>query len=420
MRSTRTGRVLHVLSQRPGLTGSGVTLDALVRLASERGWDQHVIVGVPASEPVPRVGGLPADRVHPLFFGEGELDFAVPGMSDVMPYPSTRFSSMTPKQLMRYRSAWHLHLHSVLRAIRRADGSGPDVVHAHHAWLLGSMLKDVLPDVPVVTQSHATGLRQMGLCPHLADPVRAGCERNDRFLVLHGAHGRDLVSALSVPPERVQVVGAGYSTTAFHATGRSDVAGNQLLNAGKYSQAKRQPRLLDAEERLAAERPGLTLHVAGDGSGPESDALRRRMTAMPETVRLHGQVGQDRLGDLMRGSAVFVLPSFYEGLPLVLVEALSSGCRLVCTDLPGVRAELAPHLGAALELVPLPRLIGADEPVPADLPAFVDALEAALRRALNAPPLGDPARTMPKILAPFTWEAVFERVEAVWLELLAA
>ena len=42
--------VLHVLSQRPSLTGSGITLDALVR-HSLPGWQQHAVVGVPAAAP---------------------------------------------------------------------------------------------------------------------------------------------------------------------------------------------------------------------------------------------------------------------------------------------------------------------------------------------------------------------------------
>ena len=38
-----------------------------------------------------------------------------------------------------------------------------------------------------------------------------------------------------------------------------------------------------------------------------------------------------------------VLPSFYEGVPLVLAEAAACGCRLVATALPGVREALAPR-----------------------------------------------------------------------------
>ncbi len=116
----------------------------------------------------------------------------------------------------------------------------------------------------------------------------------------------------------------------------------------------------------------------------------------------------------MRRSAVCVLPSFYEGLPLVLVEALACGCRLVATELPGITERLAPHLGEALELIPLPRLIGVDTPHADDLPTFVDHLATALARAVDRPPLGDPRVSLPGALEPFTWRAVFQHTEQVW------
>jgi len=61
-------RVLHVLSQRPSLTGSGITLDALVRLAAEADWEQQAAVGVPAGGEPPMVGGLSPETIHALTF----------------------------------------------------------------------------------------------------------------------------------------------------------------------------------------------------------------------------------------------------------------------------------------------------------------------------------------------------------------
>ncbi len=407
-------RVLHLLSQRPSLTGSGVTLEAFVRHASDADWSQRVSIGVPADEPLPGVGGLAPDRIHPLLFGSRAIDFPVPGMSDVMPYRSTRFSAMSPEQLVTYRRVWRDHIGAL------ASHWAPDLVHSHHVWLMSAGLREVFGSRPIVTQCHATGLRQMALCPHLAEEVREGCRRNDRFLVLHRDHQVQLCKALDLDEGRVHVVGAGYNEALFHARGREAQRTEQtsLLYAGKYSNAKGLPQLLDAFERLRRQQPDLTLDIAGAGSGPEADALAARMAAMPGVV-LWGQVAQPRLAQLMRAADVFVLPSFYEGLPLVLVEALACACRLVSTDLAGVRSGLLPHLEPVLDRVPMPEMEGIDRPRPEALPRFVDNLTAALEHALSAPPLADPAQSMPEVLEPFTWRAVFSRVEAVWQSLLA-
>jgi len=401
-------RVLHLLCQRPSLTGSGITLDAMVRQAAVAGWEQRVVVGVPTGDNRPSVGELGAGHITPLEFGDDQLPFPVPGMSDVMPYPSSVFSSMSTEEIELYREAWLRHLGSVI------GDFAPDVIHSHHVWIMSSLLKEVAPDTPVVTHCHATGLRQMELVPALADEVRTGCARNDAFVVLHGGHAGDLARTLGVPEDWIDVVGAGYREDLFHVGGRDPDCAPALLYIGKYSAAKGLPQLLDAFERLVDGSPRLRLHIAGDGSGDEAEALRERMTAMSPRVVLHGHVGQAELAELMRRATVCVLPSFYEGLPLVLVEALACGCRLVATDLPGVVEELAPRIGAALELVDLPAMSGVDTPVPAALPAFVDRLTTALSRALDAPPLGDPTETFPEALDAFTWGAVFDRIERLW------
>lgn len=403
-------RVLHTLSQRPALTGSGTTLDALVRHGCASGWEQWAVVGVPVGDPAPAVDGLQSDRIHPLRFGGTALPFDLPGMSDVMPYPSTRFSAMTSDQLATYRRAWAEHMAPLIRDFR------PHLIHAHHLWILTSMLGDLAPGIPVVAHSHSTGLRQMELCPHLSRGVRRGCARSAAFAVLHDELADRVSRSLAVDPERVHVVGAGYRDDLFHPRGRTPSGGDQLIYVGKYSAAKGLPWLLDAVEQLAPRRPGLCLHVAGSGAGNEAEALRQRMGEMGGLVVLHGQLTQAELAIRLRLCDVCVLPSMYEGLPLVLAEALACGCRLVSTSLPGVTGQLAPHLGSALETVDMPRLQGVDVPVAGDLPAFVDRLEGALDRALDRPPvladLGSDG--LAAALAPFTWSAVFRRVEALW------
>ena len=56
------------------------------------------------------------------------------------------------------------------------------------------------------------------------------------------------------------------------------------------------------------------------------------MLSMAPAVTLHGQLNQPQLAVLMRRCGVCVLPSFYEGLPLVLIEAAACGCRIVAAE----------------------------------------------------------------------------------------
>ncbi len=412
-----SGRILHLLSQRPSRTGSGVTLDSLVRLAGRSGWRQQAVVGVPVSEIQPALGDLDSSAIHPVFFtssfGSGsaadrqpDLDFPVPGMSDVMPYCSSVWSTLSAEQLDDYRSVWRDHLQEVVAAFK------PDLIHTNHIWLLSSLIKQIAPDIPTVASCHATGLRQMELCPGLKDEVVAGCRRIDQFCVLRRDHRDQLAASLDISLDRITVTGAGYRQELFFPGDGMEAQDGQLLYIGKYSEAKGLPWLLDAVERLAAVHPGLRLHVAGSGAGAEAEALLVRMEKMAPLVVLHGQIEQPALADLMRQCAVCVLPSFYEGVPLVLVEAAACGCRIVSTALTGVIEQIQPHLDGRIELVSLPRLAGTDRPVPEDLPVFVEELAGTLDRAMSQSSLAPPD------LGHFTWEAVFGRVEKIWQELI--
>jgi len=159
---------------------------------------------------------------------------------------------------------------------------------------------------------------------------------------------------------------------------------------------------------------------------------------------LHGQLAQQDLAALLRTAWVFALPSFYEGLPLTLVEALACGARVVTTDLLGVRHVLRTMSSAGtgdpdsrlddrdrdeaserrasdwLTLVSLPRLSRADRPNPEDLPAFTEELTKALADALDRPQL-DPTRPeLAARLGEMTWGAVFRRIESLWRRAIEA
>ena len=411
------GRVLHVLSQRPSWTGSGIALDALVQAAAAKGWEQQVVVGTPSDDPKPQVGGLDGDRVHPLLFETDELPFLLPGMSDVMPYASSRFSELSEPQLDAYTAAWRNHVDTII------DRFQPDVIHCHHVWILSGIVTQIAGGIPVTIHCHATGLRQMRLCPHLADEVRDGCELADQFVVLHREHSDELSRALRISADRIEIVGSGFDPHIFHSDGplpNANANGTadsdrqfRLAYAGKLSRAKGLPWLLEAVDTLVRRYPNLELHIAGSGVGQEADEIRCRAEELSPNVVLHGQVDQHRLAELFRQSHAFVLPSFYEGLPLVLIEAIACGCQLVSTALPGVVEQIAPQFADCLELVEPPATTDGSEPRHSDLPAFMRRLTESIESALKKPRITETSQRV----AHMTWPAVFDRIERLWNKL---
>jgi glycosyltransferase involved in cell wall biosynthesis len=408
------GPVLHLLSQRPGQTGSGVMLESIVTEARAAGWEQAVLLGLPGQMESYSMGGLPARNLRALRFDSKALPFALPGMSDIMPYPSSRFSELSESRLSSYMQAWRREIAAAIAEF------SPRLIHSNHVWLLSSLVKDLAPDIPVMTNCHATGLRQAELCPQLAPRVRLGCRRNERFGVLHAGHAARLASDLDLDPRRIRITGAGYREDLFHARGATDRNIGDLLYVGKFSAAKGLPQLLDALELLAESHPDLQLHVAGGGGGEEGAALAARMKAMGPRLKLHGMLDQGELAKLMRRVGVCVLPSYFEGLPLVLVEAAACGCRLVATALPGIESVLAPVLGEDLKLIAPPSMAGVDRPEPAALPEFTSRLATCLAQQLAAPPLDRSPESTAARLSPFTWSTVFRKIETVWRELLDA
>jgi len=385
-----------------------MALNAIVTAAGKRGYEQRVIVAAPHDDPSPKVADLPDKSIHPLVFPAIDMPFALPGMSDVMPYESSVFSQLRADQLKKYQHTWTQHVAAVIAEFQ------PELIHCHHVWLLSSLLKDVAATIPVVVHCHATGLRQMVLCPHLAEAVSRGCSRSEAFVVLHRGHAVELAEKLGVSMDRISIVGSGYDASVFYPADEVVRSSPLIAYAGKLSHAKGLPQLLDVMDRLQKTHPQVLLQIAGTGSGDEATAIRDRVGTM-SNVEWLGQVDQPRLAQLFRQATVFVLASFYEGLPLVLVEAAACGCQLVASELPGIVEQLKPVLGDRLNLVPLPEMESIDRPLASGLPDFVNRLETSIVAAMVHS--GDDC-DIAAGLRDMSWAGVFQRIEAVWSRVL--
>ena len=419
-------RLLHVLSQLPDRTGSGIYLQTLVREAARRGHSQAVVAAANADQQVQQ----PVQ--HSLVrFSTAELPFLLPGMSDVMPYPSTRWADLDGQQLGAYME----HFEAALRAARQKHR--PQLVHVNHLWLVASVARRVFSDLPLVASCHGTDLRQAVLCPALARQLIPACRGLDRVLALTPLQARQIEQQYGIDAARIQVMGAGINTELFRPPGgdRDQLldtirgahdelplpAGTpRVIYVGKLAAAKGLESLLDAAQLLAQRGEDFSLLLVGSGSGPETERIQARARKMAPTVQLLGHLPQELVAQLLRACQVFVLPSFYEGLPMVTAEALASGCRVVISDLPVIHgwpdAQLLLH--QELVRVALPPMQSVDRPHDHGLAPFAgrlaEAISGQLARARAEPVPPGAARTRQV----FDWSRLFGRIERIYDQLL--
>lgn len=406
-------RILNITAQKPDNTGSGVFLAENVRAFHALGCEQAVIAGIgPDDDPQFPEGVL----FRPVRFETDALPFPVVGMSDEMPYRATRYRDLTPDMLQRFYAAFDEALDEVLARFQ------PDLVLCHHLYLVCARVAHRRWGVPVVGISHSTDIRQMRKIALERAYVREGVGRLAGIFALHEAQKADIVETYGVPAQRVTVMGTGYNDAVFHPMAGLRHAGTaNLVYAGKIWQKKGVPSLLRAVDTMTDEqgnllpapadevsalrahgpvarcsggcgRPAvagrhLRLRLAG---GYSNRADYERIVAQAKTCRADieflGRLPQDRLARAYNEADVFVLPSFFEGLPLVVIEALACGCKVVVTDLPGIRPWLSANVPTApVRYVTPPRMRNTDEPDPADLPQFEADLAAAIRASLADP-----------------------------------
>jgi glycosyltransferase involved in cell wall biosynthesis len=112
--------------------------------------------------------------------------------------------------------------------------------------------------------------------------------------------------------------------------------GCNILFIGRFDHVKGLPVLLEAFAVLAAEDKAAHLHLVGDG--PQRQALEAmvREKELDRRVTFYGYRSQAELREHFAAADVFVMTSFAEGIPVVLMEAMSFGVPVVAPRITGI------------------------------------------------------------------------------------
>ena len=405
-------KILYLLSQLPEMTGSGIYTREMIKKGAEAGHTCGLVAACSAKSPLD-IEGIKAKHIRLVCFDQAPLSYPIPGMSDGMPYPSSRFMDLDRSQLEAYVKVFGKVISEAIEEVR------PDIIHSNHLWIMSALVRKLFPGIPMVVSCHGTDLRQYRNCPHLRENLLKHLPGVERVFAL-GQNQKDEIQAIyGIDPERIMIVPNGFDPDHFHpGAERSKAPPVSLLYAGKLSRPKGVRLLLETLSHEKIRNRPIHLYLAGSGSGKDEETCRTLSERLDGKVTFCGNLTPANLGVLMRKAHLFVLPSYFEGVPLVLIEALASGCRIVASDLPGIRGLVSTIPGDWGRLFHLPSLETIDAPALKDLPLIRNTLAEALKceisnilenRLISAVPF-------PVLKEKFSWETVFLRLEAVYRE----
>ena len=237
----------------------------------------------------------------------------------------------------------------IVASVRELQRSHPiDLVHAHGPLPSGhaAMLLSAELGLPYVVSVHgldAFSTKQVGgrageWCRRISQRVY----RNSRRVICISEHVREQVLEGTGPSCRTSVVYNGVDVNLFSPGGDGASSEPIVLSVGNLIPIKGHEVLIRAVAAIAGEFPALKLEIIGQG--PELFRLQNlaNQLQIAECVRFLGRQSREQVAAAMRRCTVFALPSRYEGLGCVYLEAMCVGKPVIGCRGQGI-AEIVQH-----------------------------------------------------------------------------
>jgi glycosyltransferase involved in cell wall biosynthesis len=254
--------------------------------------------------------------------------------------------------------------------------------------------------VPVLFHLHGSEMKTFYFAqrPYVRRLISRQLERVNRVIVLSDSW-RDFINEIA-PRARVTII-PNYVSTPVLSTPRPGHDGTRVIFLGLLGNRKGIYDLLAAFSRIAPSVPKMQLLIGGNG---EVDKVTEAVGTygIGAQVKVLGWVSGDTKAALLQTGDIFVLPSYNEGLPVSILEAMSWAIPVISTFVGGIPQLVRDGTDGVL--------INAG-----DVSALAQALlrlgqDCALRQRM-----GHAART--RVESSFSREVVLPRLESIYREL---
>ena len=289
-------------------------------------------------------------------------------------------------------------LHSLFLLLSLVLQRGPTLFLKRWDCMLGSwgfpdavaaVILGKLTRTPVVVKVHGSDINVFTLKWLHRVQIRWALNQASRVIAVSQALAARMVQ-LGIRAEHTTVLYNGVDPKRFYpidmqlARVANGIAPDDemILFIGNILSTKGCVELLDAFVNLASRRPKAILVYIGDGGIKKQLQTKATQHGLTDRVRFPGRVAHAKLAPWFSAASVFCLPSYAEGVPNVVLEAMACGTPVVATDVGGI-GEILPAFAGTL--------------IP---PRDARAIEVVLEQSLNTQ--WDRARTVAHMQS-FDW-----------------
>ena len=266
--------------------------------------------------------------------------------------------------------------------IEMLAGGTFDVAHSPHPLLLPSRSAAAvvtIHDLHFLTHPERTSREIRRDYPDLA---RSHAHRADRIIVSSHFAAGQVRHLLNVPAEKIAVCPAGAPAWRTPPATTVDDANRYILFMGTLDPRKNVGGLLEAYARFLSRIPRAPRLLIAGGARRDSEKWLDAIAKPPLAGRVEylGYVPADRREAVVKGSLMFVLPSFEEGFGLPALEAMSAGVPVVVSN-RGSLPEVVGNAGLLIDPDDVESLAGAMMRMATDAALRASCRERGLARA---------------------------------------
>lgn len=241
---------------------------------------------------------------------------------------------------------FYMNIHRMfVNEIFKTIESDIDIVHIHSP--LAPLIKTKCPIIatihtPMLTDTHSRfvekrstfGMSEFLMGKFISYPLEVKLLNQADIITAVANSVASELDSYGIDPNKVEVVGNGIDKDIFYPLKekRND---KYILYTGRLDYRKGLFDLIECARYICKDYSDVSFLIVGKGI--LLDNLRRRVDKLDlkERVRFLGFVDKETLIQLYQNATIYVLPSHYEGLPTVLLEAMSCGLSVVATSVSG-------------------------------------------------------------------------------------